>query len=105
MRFALFLSLGILLWAGSISIKYQDQAPSATASPAESCSAKADGKRLMSYLEEGKIAGIRDNGRVLTIRLSSQWRDLPDHIQQNVHQTITCYAITQHRSVQYVPTQ
>ena len=105
MRFLLFLSISILLWAGSVSIKYQGQGTSATASPAESCSATLDGKRLMNYLEEGKIAGIRDNGRVLTIRLSSQWRDLPGHTQQNVHQTITCYANTQHRSVLYVPTQ
>ena len=105
MRCALFLGLGIFLWDGTVSINYPDQSPNATASPTETCSATAAGKRLMSYLKSGKIAGIRDNGRVLSIGLTPQWTDFPIHIQRNVLKTVACYAKTQYRVVQYIATQ
>lgn len=77
MRFALFLVLGVFIWACTVSIKHLQQSSTVTASSGSTCSDQFHGDRLLAYLKMGTITRIHDNGHILTIGLSTQWRNLP----------------------------
>jgi len=80
MRLTLFFLLGLLLWAGTVSINYGNRT-SNTASAVLSCSEKGEGETLLAYLHTGRITRIRDNGQVLTVSLTPQWSALPSDVQ------------------------
>ena len=105
MRFVLFLILGLVLWAGTISIRYPQQTPTVTASPANDCSGQNHGDKLLAYLKMGAIVSIQDNGQILTIELSPQWRDFNPSVQQQTYITTACYAQSQHRPFQLLVSQ
>ncbi len=102
MRFALFLVLGVFLWAGTVSIKYPQQASTVTALSENTCSGQSHGDRLLAYLKMGTITSIHDNGRILTIELSPQWGNFSLSMQQNTYDTVVCYAQSQHRPFQFL---
>jgi hypothetical protein len=104
-RFALFLGLGVFLWAGTVSIKYPQQTSTVTELSAQSCSGKSDGERLLEYLKIGTVTSIHDNGRILTIGLSPQWTNLPVNVQKKIYGTVACYAQSQHRPFQFLVTR
>jgi len=101
-RFALFLVLGVFLWAGTVSIKYPQQSSTVTTSSAQTCSGNSDGDKLLAYLKMGTITSIQDNGRILTIGLPPHWANLPVSVQQNAYGTVACYAQSQHRPFQFL---
>jgi hypothetical protein len=101
-RFVLFLALGVFLWAGTVSIKYPQQASTVIASSAQTCSGNSNGDKLLAYLKMGTITSIQDNGRILTIGLSPQWANLPVNVQQKTYGTVACYAQSQHRPFQFL---
>ena len=101
-RFALFLGLGVFLWAGTVSIKYPQQTSTVTTSSAQTCAGESDGERLLEYLKMGTMTSIQDNGRILTIGLSPQWANLPINVQQKIYGTVACYAQSQHRPFQFL---
>jgi hypothetical protein len=105
MRFALFLALGVFLWAGTVSIKYPQQSSTVTASSRDTCSGQSHGDRLLAYLKMGTITSIHDNGQILTIGLSPQWGDLSPSVQQKTYDTVICYAQSQHRPFQFLVSQ
>lgn len=105
MRLAFFLVLGVFLWAGTVSIKYPQQSSTMTASSGHTCSDQAHGDLLLTYLKIGTITSIHDNGQILTIGLSPQWRDLPPTTQQKTYDTVVCYAQSQHRPFQFLVSQ
>jgi hypothetical protein len=94
--------LGVFLWAGTVSIKYPQQASTVTASSAPTCAGKFDGEHLLEYLKMGTVTSIQDNGRMLTIGLSPQWANLPVSVQQKTYGTVACYAQSQHRPFQFL---
>ena len=101
MRFVLFFLLGLLLWAGTVSINYGNRA-STTSSAVLSCSEKGDGATLLDYLHTGRITGIKDNGQILTVGLTPQWSALPSDIQHRTYEAIVCYARAQRRALQFI---
>jgi hypothetical protein len=101
-RFALFLVLGVFLWAGTVSIKYPQQSSTVTTSSAQTCAGKSDGEHLLEYLKMGTITSIQDNGRILTIGLSPEWANLPASVRQKAYGTVACYAQSQHRPFQFL---
>jgi hypothetical protein len=103
MRFALFFFLGLLLWAGTVSINYGNRT-SSTSSAVLSCSESGDGETLLDYLHTGRITGIRDNGQMLTVGLTPQWSTLSADIQHGTYEAIACYARAQQRAFQFIPT-
>jgi len=105
MRFVLFLIFGVILWAGTVSIKFPQQSSTVTASSGPTCSGKSDGDRLMEFLTRGTITSIHDNGRILTIGLSPKWANLPLSVQQKTYDTVVCYAQSQHRPFRFLVTQ
>jgi len=105
MRLILFLILGVLLWAGTVSIKYPQQPVAVTASSAPTCSGQFYGDRLLDYLKVGTITRIHDNGQILTIGLSPRWEDLEMNTQQETYDTIVCYAQSLHRPLQILISQ
>jgi len=102
MRFALFLVVGVFLWAGTVSIKYPQQPSRTTASSGTTCSGQSHGDHLLAYLKIGTITSIHDNGRILTIGLSPQWENLSLSMQQNTYDTVVCYAQLQHQPFQFL---
>jgi len=105
MRFVLFLVLGVFLWAGTVSIKDPQQPSTVTASQGPTCSGSSDGDQLLAYLKMGTILSIHDDGRILTISLSPQWKRETTSMQQKTYETIVCYAQSQHRSFQLLASQ
>jgi len=105
MRFALFLVLGIFLWAGTVSIKYPQQSSTVTASSGKICSGHAEGDQLLGFLKRGTITSIHDDGQILTIGLSSEWANITASLQQQTYDTVVCYAQSQHRPFQFLVTQ
>jgi hypothetical protein len=103
MRFGLFFLVGLLLWAGTVSINYGSRT-SSTPPTVLSCSGKDDGETLLDYLHTGTITGIRDNGHILTVGLPSQWSTLPSDIQHGAHEAVACYARAQQRALQFIET-
>jgi len=103
MRFIPFFLLGILLWAGTVSINYGDR-NSHTTSGIPSCSEAGAGETLLDYLHTGTIAGIRDNGQILTVGLTPQWATLPSDIQHDTYEAVACYARAQRRAFQFIET-
>jgi hypothetical protein len=101
-RFALFLVLGVFLWAGTVSIKYPQQNSTVTPSSAQTCAGKSAGEHLLEYLKMGTINSIQDNGRILTIGLSPQWANLRASVKQKTYGTVACYAQSQHRPFQFL---
>jgi pectin methylesterase-like acyl-CoA thioesterase len=101
-RLALFLVLGVFLWAGTVSIKYPQQTSTVTASSPQTCAGNSDGERLLEYLKMGTVTSIQDNGRILTIGLSPQWANLPVSLQQKTYATVACYAQSLHRPFQFL---
>jgi hypothetical protein len=104
MRFVLFFIFGVILWAGTVSIKFPEQSSMVTASSGSTCQGKSDGDRLMEYLTRGTITSILDNGRILTIGLSPEWGKLPPDIQEKIYDTVACYAQSQRRPFQFLVT-
>ena len=104
MRFILFFILGVILWAGTVSIKFPQQPSTVTASSGPTCSGKSE-ERLMEYLTRGTITSILDNGRILTIGLSPKWANLPPSMQQKTYDTVACYSLSQHRPFRFLVTQ
>ena len=100
MRFILFFIIGIILWAGTVSIQFPQQSSTVTASSGPTCSGKSDGDRLMEYLMRGTITTILDNGQILTISLSPEWDKFPHNMQQKTYDTVVCYAQSQRRPFQ-----
>jgi hypothetical protein len=105
MRFVIFLVLGVFLWAGTVSIRYPQQPSTVTASQETACSGTSDGNRLLAYLKIGTITSIHDNGRILTVSLSPQWKKTATSLQKETYQTIVCYAQSQHRPFQLLYSQ
>ena len=105
MRFVLFFILGVILWAGTVSIKFPQQSFTVTASSGPTCSGQSHGERLMEYLTRGTISSILDNGRILTISLSPEWANLPSNVQQKAYDTVACYAQSQHLPFRFLVTQ
>jgi hypothetical protein len=103
MRFALFFFLGLLLWAGTVSINYGNRT-SSTSSAVLSCSESGDGETLLDYLYTGRITGIRDNGQMLTVGLTPQWSTLSADFQHGTYEAIACYARAQQRAFQFIST-
>lgn len=102
MRYALFLVLGLFCWAGTISIKHPQQPSSVTASSGNTCLGQSHSDSLLAYLKIGTITSIHDNGRILTIGLTTQWGDLSPRMQQKTYDTVVCYAQSQHRPFQFL---
>jgi hypothetical protein len=105
MRFVIFLVLGVFLWAGTVSIRYPQQPYPVTASQGTACSGTSDGDRLLAYLKIGTITSIHDDGRILTINLSPQWKKATTSMQKETYETIACYAQSQHRPFQLFVSQ
>lgn len=105
MRFALFLILGVFLWAGTVSIKLPKHTSTVTASSKPNCSDQSYGDRLFAHLKTGTITEIHDNGRILTIGLSPQWTNLSPSLQQEAYDTVACYAQSQRRPFQFLVSQ
>ncbi len=105
MRFALFLVLGLFLWAGTISIKFPQPPSLVTSATGTTCSGKIAGERLMTYLKMGRVSSIYDNGRILTIGLSPRWENLPKSIQEQTYNTVVCYAQSQQRPFHFLVSQ
>lgn len=105
MRYVFFLVLCVFLWAGTVSIRYPQQPPTVTASSGNDCSDHSHGDDLLAYLKVGRIMGIHDNGRILTIELSPQWEDFTPGAQQQTYVTVVCYAQSQHRPFQFLVSQ
>ncbi len=105
MRTLSLIFLGLFLWAGTVSIKYPQQSTTVTASLKETCVGRSDGDRLIAYLEMGMVTNIQDNGRIITIGLSSQWASLSPTIQRTIYSTVACYARNQHRLFQVLVPQ
>lgn len=105
MRALSLVFLGLFLWAGTVSIKYPQESTTVTASLEETCMGRSDGDRLLAYLEMGMVTNIQDNGRILTIGLSSQWARLSPAIQRTIYSTVACYAKNQHRLFQLLVPQ
>ena len=103
MRFVFFLWVGLLLWAGTVSINYGSRT-SGTPSTVLSCSGKNDGETLLDYLRTGTITGIRDNGHILTVGLPLKWSTLPSDLQHDTHEALACYAKAQLRALQFIET-
>lgn len=103
MRFALFFFLGLLLWAGTVSIHY-DNRTSSTSSAGPFCSESDDGKILLDYLHTGRITGIRDNGQMLTVGLTPEWATLSIDRQHGTYEAVACYARAQQRAFQLIST-
>ena len=103
MRFALFFLLGLLLWAGTVSINHGNRA-SNTSSAVLSCSEKGDGATLLDYLYTGRITGIKDNGQILTVGLTPQWSALSSDLQRRTYEAVVCYARAQQRALQFIET-
>lgn len=104
MRFTFFFIIGIILWAGTLSIKFPQPSSTVTASSGPICSGKSDGDRLMEHLTKGTITSILDNGQILTLGLSTEWKQLPPGIQQEIYDTVVCYAQSQRRPFQFIVT-
>ncbi|MEX0829015.1 MAG: hypothetical protein WD032_02120 [Nitrospirales bacterium] len=105
MRFVIFLVLGAFLWAGTVSIRYPQQPSTVTVSREAACSSPSNGDRLLTYLKIGTITSIHDNGRILTISLSPQWKKAATNMQKETYDTIVCYAQSQHRPFQLLYSQ
>lgn len=105
MRFVIFLIMGVVLWAGTVSIRYPQQPSTATGSQEATCSGTSDGDRLLAYLKIGTITRIHDNGQILTISLSPQWKKAATSLQKETYETIVCYAQSQHRPFQLLYSQ
>ncbi len=103
MRFALFFFLGLLLWAGTVSIHYGNRTFS-TSSDGPSCSESDDGEILLDYLHTGRITGIRDNGQMLTVGLTPEWATLSIDRQHGTYEAVACYARAQQRAFQFIST-
>lgn len=103
MRFTIFFLLGLLLWAGTVSINYGPRT-SSTTSAAPFCPEKGVGETLLDYLQIGRITGIRDNGRILTIGLTPHWSTLPSDVQYDTYKIVGCYARAQRRAFQLIET-
>lgn len=104
MRFTVFFLLGLLLWAGTISINYGNRS-SSSSSAVLSCSEHREAETLLDYLHTERITGIRDNGQMLTVGLAPQWSALPPDIQDATYKAIACYARAQQREFQFIGTQ
>lgn len=103
MRLALIIFLSLLFWSMTISIEYGNRNPS-TPSAAQACSGEVNGEVLLDYLYRGRIKGIRDNGHILIVGLTSDWATLPSDIQQETDEAIACYAKSQQRTLQVIET-
>jgi hypothetical protein len=101
MRFTVFFLVGLLLWAGTVSINYGNRS-SSTSSAVLSCAENREGETLLDYLHKERIMGIRDNGQMLTVGLAPQWTDLPSDIQDATYEAIACYAKAQQREFQFI---
>ncbi len=105
MRTLSLVLLGLFLWAGTVSIKFPQKSTTVTTSSEKICVERSDGDRLLAYLEMGMVTNIQDNGRILTIGLSSQWASLSPTIQRTIYSTVACYAQNQHRLFQLLVPQ
>lgn len=101
MRWFLLFLATFLLWSGTVSIRLNDQ-PLSILPAFLSCSAEGEGRTLLEYFYAERISHIHDNGRVLTVNLSSQWSALPSGVQHATYQAIACYAQSQRRMFQLV---
>ncbi len=105
MRLALFLVLGVFLWAGTVSIKFPVPQSIDTPTSEYTCSGQLAGEQLMDYLKMGRVTSIYDNGKILTIGLPSTWEDLSSNLQQQTYATVVCYAQSQQRPFQLLVSQ
>ena len=103
MHFGLIVFLSLLLWSVTISIEYGNRY-SPTTSAVRTCPEEVNGEILLDYLHTGRILGIRDNGHMLTVGLTSHWATLPSDIQQETYEAVACYAKTQQRTFQIIGT-
>ncbi|MDH3504490.1 MAG: hypothetical protein OEM58_08180 [Nitrospirota bacterium] len=103
MRFAFIFLLSLLLWSVTISIEYGNRNSNLT-SATQSCPEEVNGEVLLDYLHTGRINGIRDNGHMLTVGLSSHWATLSSDIQQETYEAVSCYAKAQQRTFQVIET-
>ncbi|HNP59538.1 MAG TPA: hypothetical protein PKM72_01790 [Nitrospirales bacterium] len=103
MRLAIIFFLSLLFWSVTISIEYGNRNTNTTFT-AQACSGEVNGDVLLDYLQIGRIKGIRDNGRILTVGLTSDWATLPSDIQQKTYEAVACYAKTQQRTLQVIET-
>jgi hypothetical protein len=101
MRLGLFSLSTLFLWAGTVSLHFGDP-PRTTSPPTVSCFNKGAGETLLTFLQTGRIKAIRDNGRILTIGLSSQWSSLPLDAQYGTYEAVACYAKSQQRAFQLI---
>jgi len=102
MRFIIYVGIGILVWAGTISIYYPKSPSKATASPTLACSGKSEGHDLLNQLKEGNLTSINDTGNILTISLSPKWKGLSPTTQQKAYQAVVCYANAQNRNFRLI---
>jgi hypothetical protein len=103
MRIALFFLVGLLLWAGTVSIK-NDKEPSRATSTTLACSDPNTGEAILDHMQAGRISGIRDNGQTLMVRLTPEWDRLPSDIQYNTFETVACHAYAQQRVFRFIHT-
>ncbi|MBA3613393.1 MAG: hypothetical protein H0W49_10895 [Nitrospirales bacterium] len=103
MRLALIFLLSLLFWSVTISIEYGNRNTNST-SAAQACLGEVNGKILLDYLHIGRIMGIRDNGHILTVGLTSDWATLPSEIQRETYEAVACYAKRHQRILQVIET-
>lgn len=103
MRIALFFLVGLLLWAGTATIKIGKE-PSRTTSTTLTCSDPNTGKVILDHMQAGRISGIRDNGQTLIVGLTPEWDRLPSDIQYNTYETVACHAHAQQRVFRFIQT-
>ena len=100
-RYILCFIFSLLLWTGTVSL-YVGERPRTTSPAKISCFDKGAGDTLISFLQTGRITAIRDNGRIITVALSSHWSSLPVEAQYGTYETVACYARSQQRAFQLV---
>ncbi len=100
MRLALFFLLGLFLWAGTVSIRYSQEGLTVPTSSGHTCLLQSAGDHLWGYLTKGTITSIHDDGKILTIGLSPNWKSLSPAEQQKAYKAIACYSTSLERPFQ-----
>lgn len=98
MRLLIFFFIGLILWAGTISIRYGDHTPKPPRAQAQTCGETIREGVILDLLTRGRIVGIQDNGRMFTFSLPGDWSGLPPSTQRETYETLVCYAQAQNHT-------
>ncbi len=104
MRLLIFCFIGLMLWAGTISIRYGEHTPKPPRAQAQTCVKKIDEGVILDFLTNGLIVGIQDTGSMFTFSLPANWSGLPPSTQRHTYETLACYAQAQNHTFQILLT-